>query len=683
MSELKITGNPNPVVGKEELYSVNQLLPSPLPFQNLSTTATNPFELPVEWSVHTLEKGRWIKKEENNKTGNKVSYKFIQKSLERKGIRILAKRGEQTARLDIKPHNAESPKIDSIEFLDKQGNKPSKPFAYGQTLKARVHCLHMENRRVFATLWEDDAPGAGHDKANEKNKMKTLSGIVKDGITDIDFVLEPDFAKIADAIKSKGDTSEGKTHEYYVTAEILNTKTASKNTNVANPNYKDTTAKPKKQTPAQKKGPSKKQEKEKSILDDVIDWWEDKIKIDPIVLPNPIDAINSVLKIFQPDEKKENGVCVCKDYDLIWGNKVSCDFRKKVVEICKELWPNDYKNMANNLMAVMAWETGETFSPSKKNPKSSATGLIQFMADTAEKLGTTTTKLAKMTGVEQLEYVKKYFLPLKGKKLEFVDFYLQVLFPASMGKPDNHVVFSIDGRGLNENDRNYALRIKAYGVNGGFDTNPKYGNNDGMVTKDEIKKGIQIYIDKGKLNKNLIDNKCSAGNKEEEKKDSIEEVRLHFEGQTSNEGSLSKKTKAILKEVGKLSKNFDIYITSTARNTYDQARIMYENCSKPGGVAKQKEIYANPGDKVIDVYVNEKKLGKSKMDTIIAMENKIKDLGPSNVSKHIADFTIMNTLDISYTKLSNKNDFLSEIKKREELDKVLIENECYHIQINQ
>ncbi|TRX36196.1 hypothetical protein FNW52_09225 [Flavobacterium sp. ZT3R18] len=198
----------------------------------------------------------------------------------------------------------------------------------GQALKARVHCLHMENRRVYATLWEDDAAGAGHNKANEKNKMKTLHGTVKGGIADIDFVLEPDFAKIANAIKAKGDSSEGKTHEYYVTAEILNKKTASKNTNVANPDDKDTKAKPatppkpaapKKQTPAQKKGLSKKQKKEKSIGDDIIDWWEGKIKIKPIVLPNPIDIISGIAKIFTPDkkedekkeEKKKVGDCFC------------------------------------------------------------------------------------------------------------------------------------------------------------------------------------------------------------------------------------------------------------------------------------------------------------------------------------------------------------------------------------
>jgi hypothetical protein len=187
----------------------------------------------------------------------------------------------------------------------------------------------MERRTVYATLWEDDVAGVGHDKANEKNKMKTLSGIVKGGIADIDFVLDPDFAKIADAVKAKGDADEGKTHEYYVTAEILNKKTASKNTNVANPNYKNATVKPavpKKQTPAQKKGLSKKQEK--TIVDDVIDWWEGIFNVKPIIVPNPIDFINSVLKVFTPDkipEEPVEGEVANESCGIEYRNSVRCN----------------------------------------------------------------------------------------------------------------------------------------------------------------------------------------------------------------------------------------------------------------------------------------------------------------------------------------------------------------------
>jgi hypothetical protein len=58
-------------------------------------------------------------------------------------------------------------------------------------------------------------------------------------------------------------------------------------------------------------------------------------------------------------------------------------------------------------MAAMAFETGETFSPSIKNKASGATGLIQFMRSTAKGSGTTTAALAEMTAVDQLDFVEK------------------------------------------------------------------------------------------------------------------------------------------------------------------------------------------------------------------------------------------------------------------------------------
>lgn len=224
MSDFKITGNPNPVVGKEEFYTISNALNPLFPH---ATAPKSAFDTPVLWSVHVLEYGRWRKTKENDKTGDKVSYKFLQRSLERNGIRIMATKGDHVAKIDIKAQPADKPKIESIELLDKNGKKPSAPLAYGQTLKARVHCLHMEKRKVFVSLWEDDAAGAGHNKANEKNLLDTRDGIVKDGIVDIDFLLKPSFAKIA-----KMGKDEGKMHEYYITTDFDNEKLASKNVNV-------------------------------------------------------------------------------------------------------------------------------------------------------------------------------------------------------------------------------------------------------------------------------------------------------------------------------------------------------------------------------------------------------------------------------------------------------------------
>lgn len=63
----------------------------------------------------------------------------------------------------------------------------------------------------------------------------------------------------------------------------------------------------------------------------------------------------------------------------------------------------------DHLLNVMAVETAGSFSPAAKNPNSTASGLIQFMAATAKDLGTTTEALRKMTATQQLDYVFKYF----------------------------------------------------------------------------------------------------------------------------------------------------------------------------------------------------------------------------------------------------------------------------------
>src|SRR3546814_642119 len=67
------------------------------------------------------------------------------------------------------------------------------------------------------------------------------------------------------------------------------------------------------------------------------------------------------------------------------------------------------------LMAVMSFETGASFSPAQaNNAGSGATGLIQFMPNTAAGLGTSTAALAQMSSVEQLQYVEQYFMERAG-----------------------------------------------------------------------------------------------------------------------------------------------------------------------------------------------------------------------------------------------------------------------------
>lgn len=95
------------------------------------------------------------------------------------------------------------------------------------------------------------------------------------------------------------------------------------------------------------------------------------------------------------------------------------------------------------LLAVMSFETGGTFNPCEKNKAGSgATGLIQFMPSTAKGLGTTTDALCKMTQVEQMDYVEKYFMPYKGKLNNIEDVYMAVLWPKAIGKGLNYELFT-------------------------------------------------------------------------------------------------------------------------------------------------------------------------------------------------------------------------------------------------
>lgn len=107
------------------------------------------------------------------------------------------------------------------------------------------------------------------------------------------------------------------------------------------------------------------------------------------------------------------------DGAIAWGAKVSTPFKTRVREIAGNLGISP-----DFLMSCMAFETGETFSPSIENAAGSgATGLIQFMPRTARGLGTTTEELAKMTAVKQLDYVERYFLPYRGRLSTLEDIY--------------------------------------------------------------------------------------------------------------------------------------------------------------------------------------------------------------------------------------------------------------------
>ncbi|HST51854.1 MAG TPA: peptidoglycan-binding protein [Pyrinomonadaceae bacterium] len=137
----------------------------------------------------------------------------------------------------------------------------------------------------------------------------------------------------------------------------------------------------------------------------------------------------------------------------------SDEFRQKVIQIASNLQIDP-----NFLMAIMSFESGASFSPSKKNAAGSgAVGLIQFMPKTAKALGTSTQELAAMTAVRQLDFIEKYFTLFKGRLKTIEDAYMAVLLPTAVGKGPGFVLFTRPG--------------KAYTQNKGLDL-----NGDGLIT---------------------------------------------------------------------------------------------------------------------------------------------------------------------------------------------------------
>lgn len=141
------------------------------------------------------------------------------------------------------------------------------------------------------------------------------------------------------------------------------------------------------------------------------------------------------------------------------------DFNEKLKKIATALGVD-----AKDLLTVMKFESN--VNPSIVN-SIGATGLIQFMPATARNLGTTTTELRKMSAVEQLDYVYKFYKSVglrPGSDLGTI--YMYTFMPARANDPDDTVISS---RGNKVYDQNPSL---------------DYGR-DGILTVGDVKNRIR------------------------------------------------------------------------------------------------------------------------------------------------------------------------------------------------
>jgi hypothetical protein len=119
--------------------------------------------------------------------------------------------------------------------------------------------------------------------------------------------------------------------------------------------------------------------------------------------------------------------------NLVTSNKAA--FYAKLNQIAASL-----KTDPDFIECVMYLES--RLDPTAYNANGGATGLIQFMPATAISLGTTTAALIRMTNLQQLDYVLRYFAPFIGKLNSFADVYGVTFFPIMLSKPDSWILHS-------------------------------------------------------------------------------------------------------------------------------------------------------------------------------------------------------------------------------------------------
>ena len=159
---------------------------------------------------------------------------------------------------------------------------------------------------------------------------------------------------------------------------------------------------------------------------------------------------------------------------------MSPELADKIVEVSDRLGLDDPAHLANLI-------SGESnFDPAGKNPKSTATGLIQFIESTAKGLGTTTAELKQMTAVDQMKYVEAYLkdhLDRKNiKNPTFDDILAATFYPRALGKGRDYVLFQ---------DQDPEERAKTVAANDGIETFGDYmriiGKHHLMTLKDRPK----------------------------------------------------------------------------------------------------------------------------------------------------------------------------------------------------
>lgn len=346
-------------------------------------------------------------------------------------------------------------KVTHAYFIDSKGN-PTQNIKVGDSVKIRIKTINMIGEYIQYIVWEKDYIDTSNDDIFRSPKIKIIANAID--THEITITQE----KYNEGIDYKWESindEDKKQQQYFIQIIPINSKAQSVNFGI-----------------------------------------DDESK------RTKVENVRTATTVNNPEGPKINSTCICKEQykDLIWGGKVSCEFRQKVVKICEELWKGRGFEMANGLMAVINVETWgsfkahhrEGYKSANDNPKdltissfhkdigsksSRAVGLIQFTQDALEGMnefqkstpatkGTQTrydalNKLklsyAQMGELNQLDKVKKYFEKQKDKIISPEDIYLAVFAPTGVGQQENFLLYA---KGTDEYKNNTSVDKDGNGI---------------------------------------------------------------------------------------------------------------------------------------------------------------------------------------------------------------------------
>ena len=155
---------------------------------------------------------------------------------------------------------------------------------------------------------------------------------------------------------------------------------------------------------------------------------------------------------------------------------------------------------------------------------------------------------------------------------------------------------------------------------------------------------------------------------------------------SGDQAKVSETSRTVIKRIMAASGVLSVKVTSTARDAYDQARAMYDNIESEGADA-QKELYAQAGQDVIDVYVAGRAGGKDRNAIINDMKDKIVAIGPGKVSRHCAESAKLEVIDIAPSSIAadKRKDWETALAAEAAVSQYFLppKDPAYHLEIPQ